>query len=67
MSQILSLLQLAPDLQEQLLFLRCPAHGRSAPVLRQVLHVAAALDWNEQRRRWRQLRRATPPRRPAAP
>ena len=35
MSQILALLHLAPDLQEQLLFLQRPARGRAAPVLRQ--------------------------------
>ena len=58
MSQILALLNLAPDLQEQLLFLQRPARGRAAPVLRQVLQVAAALDWDEQRRRWRRLQRA---------
>ena len=63
MSQIMNLLNLAPDLQEQLLFLHCPARGRAAPVLRQVLNVAAALDWDEQRRRWRQLQRATRQRR----
>jgi len=56
--QILGLLNLAPDLQEQLLFLEHPARGRSTPVLRQVLTVAAALDWDEQRRRWSRLRRA---------
>jgi hypothetical protein len=59
LSQILSLLNLAPDLQEQLLFLQHPARGRQAPALRHVLNVAAALDWPEQRRRWRKLRRAT--------
>jgi hypothetical protein len=58
MSQILGLLNLAPDLQEQLLFLEHPARGRPTPVLRRVLTVAAALDWDEQRRRWRRLRRA---------
>jgi hypothetical protein len=58
LSQIIGLLNLAPDLQEQLLYLEQPTHGRSAPVLRQVLIVAAALDWDEQRRRWRRLRRA---------
>jgi hypothetical protein len=57
-SQILGLLNLAPDLQEQLLFLEHPARGRPTPVLRRVLTVAAALDWDEQRRRWRRLRRA---------
>ena len=60
MSQILSLLSLAPDLQEYLLFLQRPARGRQALTLRQVLNVAAALDWHEQRRRWRKLRRAIP-------
>jgi hypothetical protein len=67
MSQILALLNLAPDLQEQLLFLQRPARGRTAPVLRQVLQVAAALDWDEQRRRWRRLQRANRPRRPTTP
>ena len=57
LSQIMSLLNLAPDLQEQLLFLQRPARGRQSLVLRQVLTVAAALDWHEQRRRWRRLRR----------
>jgi len=59
LSQILSLLNLAPDLQEQLFFLQRPACGRQSLVLRQVLTVAALLDWHEQRRRWRKLRRAT--------
>ena len=67
MSQIVALLNLAPDLQEQLLFLQRPARGRAAPVLRQVLQVAAALDWDEQRRRWRRLQRANRPRRPTTP
>jgi hypothetical protein len=59
LSQILSLLNLAPDLQEQLLFLARPGRGRAPLVLRHVLTVAAALDWHEQRRRWRQLLRAS--------
>ena len=67
MSQIVALLNLAPDLQEQLLFLQRPARGRTAPVLRQVLHVASALDWDEQRRRWRRLQRANRQRRPTMP
>jgi hypothetical protein len=62
LSQILSLLNLAPDLQEQLLFLQHPARGRQALALRQVLTVAAALDWHEQRRRWRRLQREAPDR-----
>src|SRR5262249_2625274 len=59
MSQIVSLLNLAPDLQEHLLFLLRPVRGRQALTLRRVLTVAAVLDWQEQRRRWRKLRRAT--------
>jgi hypothetical protein len=65
LSQIVSLLNLAPDVQEQLLFLRQPTRGRQPLTLRQVLRVAAALDWSEQRRRWRQLRRARKERAPA--
>ena len=64
MSQILALLNLAPDLQEHVLFLQRPSRGRTAPVLRQILHVAAALDWDEQRRRWRRLQRANRQHRP---
>ena len=67
MSQILALVHLAPDLQEQLLFLQRPARRRAAPVLRQLLHVAAALDWDEQRRRWRRLQRANRQHRPTTP
>ena len=67
LSQIIGLLNLAPDLQEQLLFLKHPARGRPAPVLRRVLSVASALDWDEQRRRWRKLKRATGQHRAALP
>jgi hypothetical protein len=59
MSQIVCLLNLAPDLQESLLFMQRPTRGRQELTLRQVLTVAAALDWAEQRRRWRKLRKAT--------
>ena len=58
-SQLISLLNLAPDLQEHVLFLRHPPRGRPPRALRHVLGVAAALDWAEQRRRWRQLHRAS--------
>jgi hypothetical protein len=58
-SQVLSLLQLAPDLQEQLLFLARPARGRDPFAFHRVLSIAAVLNWNEQRRGWRKLQRAT--------
>jgi len=59
LSQILSLLHLAPDLQEQLLFLQRPTHGREPWPLRHVLTIAADLDWSQQRRRWRKLQRTS--------
>ena len=65
LSQIVSLLNLAPDLQEQVLFLQRPRRGRPPLALRHVLRVAAVLDWSEQRRRWRRLRRVPQERAPA--
>jgi hypothetical protein len=59
LSQIVSLLNLAPDLQEQVLFLSRPRRGRAPLTLRQVLRVAAVLDWHEQRQRWRKTWRAS--------
>ena len=57
LSQILSLLSLAPDLQEALLFGERPRRGREPLSLRHLLPITAILDWQEQRRRWRKLRR----------
>jgi hypothetical protein len=57
LSQILSLLSLTPDLQEALLFWQRPRRGRAPLSLRHVLPITAVFDWQEQRRRWRQLRR----------
>jgi hypothetical protein len=54
-SQIMSLVQLAPDLQEELLFCSRPARGRDPWHLRLLLPIAAVLCWREQRRRWRHL------------
>jgi len=47
MAALASLLNVASDLQEQLLFLRHPARGRQALALRQDLTVAEALDWHQ--------------------
>src|SRR5262249_10529944 len=52
-TQILNLLNLAPDIQEELLFLTSPPRGRDPLTLRQVLPIAALADWRQQRRRWR--------------
>jgi hypothetical protein len=54
-SQIMNLLQLAPDLQEALLFLPATVRGRDRIILADLMPIAAALDWRKQRRLWRRL------------
>ena len=54
-SQIMSLLCLAPDIQEALLFLPPTLHGRDPITLADVLPLAAVFDWRKQRRLWRKL------------
>jgi len=54
-SQILSLLALAPDIQESLLFLPAVQRGRDPIHLRQLQPLAALLDWQQQRRLWQAL------------
>jgi transposase-like protein len=54
-SQILNLLQLAPDIQEQLLFLTRKGRGRDPIHLARLQPIAATLDWVKQRRLWREL------------
>ena len=54
-SQIASLLHLAPDLQEALLFLPRTQRGRDPLILADLMPIAAAFDWRKQRRLWRQL------------
>jgi hypothetical protein len=54
-SQIASLLHLAPDLQEALLFLPPTERGRDPIILADLMPLAAAFDWRKQRRLWRQL------------
>jgi hypothetical protein len=52
MSQILSLVNLAPDIQEELLFLPPVLHGRDPLVLRDVLPITLQAGWRRQRRLW---------------
>ena len=54
-SQIASLLYLAPDIQEALLFLPLTQRGRDPLILADLMPIAAAFDWRKQRRLWRQL------------
>src|SRR5262245_51675254 len=53
-SQVMSLLYLAPDLQEAVLFLPQTARGRDPLPLWRLLPIAATPDWKKQRRMWRQ-------------
>ena len=54
-SQIMALTNLAPDIQEAILFLPLTVRGRDAIHLRQLLAIARLLDWCQQRLLWRQF------------
>ena len=54
-SQILNLIHLAPDIQEALLFLPPTVRGRDPILLADLQPIAAAFDWQKQRRLWRKL------------
>ena len=56
MSQIMSLLQLAPDIQEAILFLPLVTSGRDPITERDLRPIVAEVDWREQRRMWDTLR-----------
>ena len=53
LTQIMRLAQLAPDIQEQLLFLPSTMRGADLVFERQLRSVADVMDWNEQRRLYR--------------
>ena len=54
-SQIMNLVNLAPDLQEVLLFLPRTERGHDPIHLRLLQPIASALDWKRQRRLWHEL------------
>ena len=54
-TQIMNLLQLAPDIQEALLFLPRTVKGRDPVRERHVRPIAAELNWRKQRRLWKGL------------
>jgi hypothetical protein len=56
-SQIMNLLNLAPDIQEAILFLARTMHGYDVIHLRQLQGIASTLDWKKQRMAWQQLMR----------
>ena len=54
----MNLLYLAPDLQEEILFLPNFERGRDALLEWQLRPIAAVPDWRKQRRLWKELRSA---------
>jgi hypothetical protein len=53
MSQIMNLLNLAPDIQEEILFLPRTTKDRDPIGERDLRPIAATIDWTAQRRAWR--------------
>jgi hypothetical protein len=60
-SQIMNLLNLAPDVIEALLFLPRTQRGRDPIHLRLLQPIASTFDWRKQRRLWRELLAAADP------
>ncbi len=55
MTQILNLLHLAPDIQEEILFLPPVASGRDPVTERDLRSIVSAVHWTSQRRHWRAI------------
>jgi len=55
-THIMSLLHLAPDIQEELLFLPRVIEGRDPVRERMMRSIAAEVDWGKQRKMWRELK-----------
>ena len=54
-TQIMNLLLLAPDIQEEILFLPKTLSGHDPIKLRHLQAVALEMDWGRQRKRWNRL------------
>ena len=54
-SQIMNLLNLAPDIQEAVLFLPRTQRGRDPIIVRDLQPIASIADWRKQRVLWQQL------------
>lgn len=54
-SQIMNLLNLAPDIQEAILHLPRTESGRDPIILAQLQPIASTLDWRKQRGMWNEL------------
>ena len=56
LTQIMNLMNLAPDIQEAILFLPLSERGRDLITERQLRPIAAMTDWRKQRQMWKHLR-----------
>ena len=54
-SQIMNLLNLAPDIQEAILFLPAVERGSDPVILAELQSIAAEADWAKQRKTWRRV------------
>lgn len=52
LTHIMNLLNLAPDIQEEILFLPVTKKGRDKIVERNIRHIANEVDWDKQREMW---------------
>ncbi|WDI40533.1 hypothetical protein [Bremerella sp. P1] len=55
LTQIMNLLQLAPDIQEEILFLPMTERGRDPVTERDLRSIAAFVDWKIQRWKWKEI------------
>jgi hypothetical protein len=55
----MNLLHLAPDIQEELLFLPLIERGRDTVLERHLRPITAVPDWRKQRRMWKEIIAAT--------
>ncbi len=55
LTQIMNLLYIAPDLQEEILFLPTFERGRNALTEKQLRPIAAMPNWNKQRQMWQRI------------
>ncbi len=58
MTQIMTLLNLSPDIQEHILFLPRVERGRDPIIENDVRPIAQTFDWRKQRRLWSNLQRS---------
>lgn len=56
LTQIMNLLQLAPEIQEEILYLPVTERGRDVVTERDLRPIVTLADWQKQRRSWKDVR-----------